>query len=87
MTGEMQLSMLSDRSFASYATALSHLQGPPLPANTDLFWNQGFFDVHFDYALPTGRPNISARVNVSPELGARVRVQPIPSRRGTGAKL
>ena len=72
---EVQLSLFSDRSFAGYSTALSHLQGPPLPANTDLFWNQGFFDEHLEYTLPSGRPNIWIRVNVAPELGQRIRVR------------
>jgi hypothetical protein len=44
-TREVRLSLLSDRSFASYSNALAHLQGPPLPAGTDLFWNQGYFDM------------------------------------------
>jgi hypothetical protein len=74
-TREVRLALLSDRSFASYASALTHLQGPSLPASTDLFWNQGFFDVQFEYLLQSPRPNISIRVNVPPELGRRIKLR------------
>jgi hypothetical protein len=85
-TRELQLSLLSDRSFAGYATALTHLQGPPLPTNTDLFWTQGFFDVHFEYPLREREPNISIRLNLGPELGqrAKLRLEYLPL--GEGAR-
>lgn len=72
---ELRLSFLSDRSFASYSTALAHLQDPPLPLETNLFWNQGFFDAHLEYALKSPRPNLRIRVKVGAELGQRVRFQ------------
>ena len=74
-TREVRLSLLSDRSFVSYSSALAHLQGPSLPVATDLFWNQGFFDVQLEYLLQSPRPNISIRVNVAPELGRRIKLQ------------
>jgi len=74
-TREVRLALLSDRSFATYSNALAHLQGPPLPASTDLFWNQGFFDVQFDYLLQSPRPNIWIRLNVPPELGGRIKLR------------
>ena len=72
---EAQISIPSDRSFASYSTALAHLQGPLLPLDTDLFWNQGFFDTQLDYPLQSPRPNLWIRVNVAPELGQRVKLR------------
>jgi hypothetical protein len=72
---EVQLALPSDRSFASYSTALAHLQGPPLPANTDLFSTQGYFDVHFEYSLQSSRPDIGIRVNVGPEFAQRVKLR------------
>jgi hypothetical protein len=72
---EVQLALPSDRSFASYSDALAHLQGPPLPANTDLFWSQGYLDVHFEYSLQSSRPNIGIRVNPAPDLGQRVKLR------------
>ncbi|HLX30519.1 MAG TPA: HupE/UreJ family protein [Casimicrobiaceae bacterium] len=70
---DARVALLSDRSFASYPTALAHFQAPPLPIDTELFWNQGFFDTQLDYTLHTTHPDISIRVNVAPELGARLR--------------
>jgi hypothetical protein len=74
-TREVRLALLSDRSFASYSSALAHLQGPSLPVATDLFWNQGFFDVQLEYSLQSPRPNIWIRVNVAPELGRRIKLR------------
>lgn len=70
---DARLSLLSDRSFASYSAALAHFQAPPLPIDTELFWNQGFFDTELDYTLHSTHPAISIRVNVAPEIGARLR--------------
>lgn len=72
---EWRLSFLSDRSFASDATARSHFQEAPLPVETNLFWNQGFFDVHFEYALPLARPRLQIRVKLGAELGPRIKLQ------------
>ena len=73
-TRELRLSLLSDRSFASYTSALAHLQGPPLPTGTDLFWNQGFLDLRLEYLAPGPSSNIWIRVNV-PELGNRLKLR------------
>ena len=72
---EPRISLPSDRSFSSYSTALAHLQGPPLPIDTDLFWNQGFFDTQLEYSLQSLRPNLWIRVNVAPELGRRLKLR------------
>jgi len=70
-----RVSLLSDRSFASYAAARAHMDGPPLPPDTELFWNQGFFDAELELPLPGAQPHLAVRVNVAPELGARLKVQ------------
>jgi hypothetical protein len=74
-TRELRLSLLSDRSFASYPSALAHLAGPPLPVGTDLFWNQGFFDVHFEYSPQTPRSGVWIRVKVGPEVAQRIKLR------------
>src|SRR5450432_778037 len=74
-TREVRLSVLSDRSFASYSSALAHLQGPPLPVGTDLFWNQGFFDAWFEFPLQSSNPNLQIRINVAPEVGQRIKLR------------
>ena len=49
-----QISLPSDRSFASFDTALAHITGPPLPPDTALVWNQGLMDVLFEYTISLG---------------------------------
>ena len=70
-----RISPPSDRSFASYPTALAHLDGPPLSPDTNLFWNQGFFDTRLDYTLRALDSHLSVRVNVAPELGQRLELR------------
>jgi hypothetical protein len=70
-----RISVLSDRSFKGYAAARTHLDGPSLPADTDLFWNQGFFDAELEYGIRSSAPNLSIRVSVAPELGRRLKLQ------------
>jgi len=70
-----RVSVLSDRSFGGYSAARAHLDGPPLPAETDLFWNQGFFDAELEYPLPSSDAHLSVRMNVAPELGKRLKLR------------
>ena len=72
---EARISLLSDRSFATYGAALAHLQGARLPIETDLFWNQGFFDTLLEYPVRSPSAHLSIRVNVAPELGRRLKLQ------------
>jgi len=74
-TRQARVSLLSDRSFGSYASAAAQLRGPRLPDSTDLFWNQGFFDAELEYAIRSSAPLLSIRLNVAPELGRRLKLQ------------
>lgn len=60
-----QVSLPSDRSFASYDAALAHVMGPPLPSDTTLVWSQGLMDVLFEYAIASDRSDFS----IDPALG------------------
>jgi len=70
-----RISLLSDHSFLNYAAALAHLEGPPLAVDTDLFWNQGFFDVLLEYPIRSARSHFSIRINIAPELGQRLKLR------------
>ncbi|HYR35008.1 MAG TPA: HupE/UreJ family protein [Burkholderiales bacterium] len=72
---QARVSLLSDRSFQSYDAALAHLRGPRLPAETNLFWNQGFFDAELEYAIRSADGPFSIRTNVMPGLGLRVKLE------------
>jgi hypothetical protein len=70
-----RIALLSNHSFASYSAALAHFQDPALPLDTELFWNQGFFDTELEYPLQSSQPLLSIRVNVAPELGERLKLR------------
>jgi hypothetical protein len=54
-----QFSLESDRSFAAYDTALAHVTGPPLPADTAILWEQGILEVLFEYPIQSDRARFS----------------------------
>jgi hypothetical protein len=68
---ETRLSLVSDKSFASFDQAIAHVAGPRLPEETSVFWNQTLIDVLFEYSIQD--PN--ARFSIHPglaRLGLRV---------------
>ncbi len=54
-----RMSLDSDNSFASYDKALTHVIGPPLPPETNIFWEQGKLDVLFEYPIQSEESYIS----------------------------
>jgi hypothetical protein len=58
-----RVSLPSDPSFTSYATALAHVTGPPLAAATDLVLEQAMLDVLLEYPIrsPASRFSIDPR--------------------------
>lgn len=59
-----RLSLPSDRSFASFETATARLDGPPLPDDTEIVWEQAMLDVRLEFGIASD----SARFSVEPEL-------------------
>jgi len=66
-----RVSLPTNRAFDAYNTARAHLSGPPLPADTDLYWEQGVLDVHFEYPIASERSNFSLNPGLE-RLGIRV---------------
>jgi HupE / UreJ protein len=66
-----QVSLESDRSFASYEQALAHVNGPRLPDDAHVVWNQVLFDVLFEYKIESDQSRFSIRPGVE-RLAARV---------------
>lgn len=60
----VRVSLPSDRSFQQYDTALAHVMGPPLPLDTELYWEQGFLDAWLEYRITSDR----ARFAIDPGL-------------------
>jgi hypothetical protein len=66
-----QLSLQSDKSFASYEEALAHVTGPKLSNDANVFWNQLIFDVLFEYPIQSDRSAFSIHPSLE-RLAARV---------------
>jgi len=66
-----RVSLPSDRSFASYEEAMARVSGPPLPAGTDIPWDQAMLDVLFEYPIASDRSIFSIRPSLA-RLGTRV---------------
>jgi HupE/UreJ protein len=68
--GTVRVSLPSDRSFASYETAVAHLVAPPLPDSTDLPWQQAMLDVAIDYPIASTASKFSIHPRLA-HLGLR----------------
>lgn len=69
----VRASLPSDRAFESYDQALASLNGPPLPPETNLVWEESLLDVAFSFPIESEH----SRFSISPgltRLGERVNV-------------
>jgi hypothetical protein len=65
------VSLESDKSFASYEEALSHVTGSKLPVSTDVYWNQVTLDALFEYPIHSDQSKFSIHPGLA-RLGLRV---------------
>jgi hypothetical protein len=56
-----RVSLASDRSFGSYEQARAHLDEPPLPDDSELYWNQQLLDVLLVYRIASDRSQFAIR--------------------------
>ena len=70
---DSRVSLESDKSFASYESALAHVTGPRLPNNMELYWEQGLLDALFEYPIGSDRSDFSIRPRLE-RLGLRTTV-------------
>ena len=56
-----RVTLPSDRSFGSYATALAHISSPPLAADVDLPPQQAMMDVQLEYTIASAESRFSIR--------------------------
>jgi hypothetical protein len=66
-----QISLPSDKSFASYERAVAHLNAVPLGNDVNATWDQMMLDVEFDYPIHSDRGEFSMNAAVD-GLAARV---------------
>jgi hypothetical protein len=67
----VRVSLPSDRSFVTYDTALAHIIGPPLPAETALYPGQALLDVLLEYPIRSDRSRFSVHTGLA-RLGVHV---------------
>ena len=66
-----RVSLPTDRSFGNYQDALAHVTATPLPADTEIYWDQGMLDVLFEYRIQSDRSDFSINPGLE-GLGLRV---------------
>ncbi len=66
-----QVSLESDKSFASYEEAVAHIGGPKLTNSAKVFWNQVLLDVLLEYPIRSERSDFSIHPHFA-RLAARV---------------
>ena len=73
-----------DRSFTDFDSARETVLSDPLPADTQVFWNQGFLDFYLTYPAPP-EGSVAIECNVAPGFGDRVALDVLYERRdGSG---
>jgi HupE / UreJ protein len=68
-----RVSLPSDKSFASFDEARAHLQGAPLPDDTEIYWKDGLIDVRFEYPIRSDRSRFAIEPGLT-RLGLNVNV-------------
>ena len=71
-----RISLPFDTAFASYDRAEALLVGPPLPADTQVYWMQGNFDAWFDYPIHSDHASFSVYpqlTTLAPEVTTSLR--------------
>ncbi len=66
-----RVSLAADQSFATFESAMAHLQGARIPHHTDLYWNQQLLDVLFEVPVPVAAGEFSVHLKLA-RLGQRV---------------
>lgn len=74
-----------DRTFTSFEAARETVLSDPLPADTQVFWNQGFLDFYLTYPAPA-EGSVAIECNVAPGFGDRVALDVLYERREAGSE-
>jgi hypothetical protein len=71
---DARIALPSDKSFETFEQARAAVRGAPLPVATDVFWNQGYFDAAFEYAIASPSSAFAVDFHVAPGLRERLRL-------------
>lgn len=69
----VRVDLPSDRSFESFERAIENLHSPPLPNDTNIFWEQGVLDVLFEYPITSDQSRFAIHPGFT-RLGLQVNV-------------
>ena len=67
----VRASLPADRSFDRYEDALGHINGAPLPVETEIYWDQAMLDALFEYPIRSDTSDFSMNPGLE-RLGLRV---------------
>ena len=67
----VRVSLASDQSFASYASALAHMSAPRVASDVDLYWNQQLLDVALEYSISSEQSKFTIHPRLA-RLGLQV---------------
>ena len=56
-----RISRPSDETFGSFEEARAHVLGEPLPESANVFWNQGYFDIYYEYPIASAQPDLAVQ--------------------------
>jgi len=73
-----RITLSSDDAFRTYSRALERIHGPQLPVETDVFWKDGYFDVHLEYPIRSERGDFTLDVQTARNDGVTVDVRFLP---------
>lgn len=74
LRGEARISLPSDRSFVTFEEALASIRGARLAPDTDVFWNQGYFDAAIEYPIRAAQGGFAVDFNIAPGLRDRLKL-------------
>jgi hypothetical protein len=55
---EQRVSLPAEKRFTTYEHAIDHIRSEGLPKSANVFWNQGYFDVHLTFPVEAEHPDI-----------------------------
>jgi hydrogenase/urease accessory protein HupE len=71
---EHRISLPSEDAFDAYDQAISHIRSGDLPSGADVFWNQGFFDVHLSFPTEAADADLYVDPITPPGVGNNMEV-------------
>ena len=74
LRAKARISEPSQQAFETYEDARAFIAGPGLPESTDVFWNQGYFDAHYEYPIGSDRSRFALDFRLAPGLSGRLKM-------------